>query len=209
MLITKLFRRSNQVNLEDSSSLNLASLRSGWRISARLAPIRSAPDVFSADAVPYLPIITDLDRPSSPLCPGRQGDGYFSGWKITRRLLQALKWAALRLRTIIIISSDRLGNRIKGREGGGRGRRWRRRSGRIHERICQPASNRSDVVVNVFTGSLTSRRETTFVLPSTLPLLFHLSRDPRLLIFLLCCSRIRCLNLGIRSSVLTMQHHAE
>lgn len=68
-------------------------------------------------------------------------------------------------------------NKGGGRRGeeGARGtwRSRRRRSGRIHGRICQPASNRSDVVVNVFTGSLTSRRETTtFVLLPPYPCCF-------------------------------------
>jgi hypothetical protein len=51
-----------------------------------------------------------------------------------------------------------------------RGKRRRRRNvetavGRIDRRIYEPASNRSDVVVNIFTGSLTSRRETTTFVP--------------------------------------------
>lgn len=76
-------------------------------------------NIFSTGTVPYLPIITDR----SPLLPatGRRGDGYFSGWKIIRRLPQALKWAALRLRTIIIISSDGLGSEVKKDESGGGG----------------------------------------------------------------------------------------
>lgn len=76
-------------------------------------------DIFSTGTVPYLPIITD--RSLLPATGGR-GDGYFSGWKIIRRLPQALKWAALRLRTIIIISSDGLGNEVKKDGGGGGGR---------------------------------------------------------------------------------------
>lgn len=79
------------------------------------------PNIFSTGTVPYLPIITDR----SPLVPatGRRGDGYFSGWKIIRRLPQALKWAALRLRTIIIISSDGLGSEVKKDGVGGEGER--------------------------------------------------------------------------------------
>lgn len=56
---------------------------------------------------PYCTLFADNHERRSVL--GRQGDGYFSGWKIIWRLPQALKWAALRLRTIIIISSDEEG----------------------------------------------------------------------------------------------------
>jgi len=135
-------------------------------------------NIFSTGTVPYLPIITDR----SPLLPAteRRGDGYFSGWKIIRRLPQALKWAALRLRTIIIISSDGLGSEVKKDGVGGRGKRQRRRSRRIHGRIYEPPSNCSDVVVNIFTGSLTSRRDDDVLLPPLFhpSLLFHPFQSP-------------------------------
>lgn len=97
------------------------------------------------------------------------------GGKLYGGFYRALKWAALRLRTIIIISSDGLGSRIKGEYRGKRGgeeearwRRWRRRSG--YTGAYASRLQRSDVVVNVFTGSLTSRRETTtFPCCSTFP----------------------------------------
>lgn len=125
------------------------------------------------------------------------------GGKLYGGLPQALKWAALRLRTIIIISSDgrkeeggggpveeRVKELATGREdrGGGRetrGARRGRRSGRIYMYMYTSLgfSNRSDVVVNIFTGSLTSRREATafaFLAPTPPglpPSLRSLSRD--------------------------------
>lgn len=74
---------------------------------------------------PYCTLFADNHERRS--VPGRQGDGYFSGWKIIRRLPQALKWAALRLRTIIIISSDEEGalrQRWKKGNAKGKSRRW-------------------------------------------------------------------------------------
>lgn len=112
---------------------------------------------------PYCTLFADNHERRS--VPGRQGDGYFSGWKIIRRLPQALKWAALRLRTIIIISSDeegalrqrwKKGNaKGKSRKWGGRGSLLRDTGLRVYTRV---GSKRADVVVNIFTGSLTSRR---------------------------------------------------
>lgn len=96
----------------------------------RLGPYISSLYIFS----PYCTLFADNHERRS--VPGRQGDGYFSGWKIIRRLPQALKWAALRLRTIIIISSDEEGavrqpwkkGNAKGKSGRGRGRGGRGRS---------------------------------------------------------------------------------
>ena len=132
------------------------------RVSSSSGPYISTGYIFS----PYCTLFADNHERRS--VPGRQGDGYFSGWKIIRRLPQALKWAALRLRTIIIISSDEEGAlRQPRRKGNAKGKSTRYgaegegepspgyRLARIHERV---GSKRADVVVNIFTGSLTSRR---------------------------------------------------